>query len=214
MRKIHLIELLLLTACGTIFSGATGQAADDAWRFVRQDQSVELYQRPFKDSKIPELRGHTHFHASISDVYRVISDYNHFSDFIPMVSESRILKRDAQASWVYQRLGMPSPITDRHYVIKVVDDLHAAPTGIINVTWWMDSAHSMSLASNDAIIPDAFSGSWHLQDLALQGDCDAVYTIHVDPAGVLPGWLFVSMSERYVIQVMNAVRKRIAINSE
>lgn len=214
MRKIHLIELLLLTVCGTIFSGATGHAADDAWRFVRQDQNVELYRRPFKDSKIPELRGHTHFHASISDVYRVISDYDHFSDFIPMVSESRILKRDARAIWVYQRLGMPSPITDRHYVIKVVDDLHAAPTGIINVTWWMDSARSMSLASNDAIIPDAFSGSWHLRDLALQGDCDAIYTIHVDPAGVLPGWLFVSMSERYVIQVMNAVRKRIAINSE
>ena len=214
MRETRLLELLLFTAYWAMFSGAASRAAEDEWRFVRQDQGVDIYRRPFNDSRIPELRGHTHFHASISDVYRVISDYDHFSDFIPMVSESRVLKRDARAIWVYQRLGMPSPITDRHYVIKVVDDLHAAPISVIDITWWMDSTHSISLASNDAIMPEAFSGSWHLQDLALQGDCDAVYTIHVDPAGVLPDWLFVSMSERYVIQVMNAVRKRIGVNSE
>lgn len=214
MRKIHLVGLLLLTVYGAMFSGATGRADEDDWKFVRQDQGVAIYLRPLKDSKIPELRGHTRFNASISDVYRVISDYDHFSDFIPMVSESRVLKRDARTIWVYQRLRMPFPIADRHYVIKIVDDLHAAPTGIIDVTWWMDSTQSMSHASGDAIMPDAFSGSWHLQQLASHGDCDAVYTIHVDPASVLPDWLFVSMSERYVIQVMNAVRKRIGDNSE
>jgi len=204
----------MFTACWAMFSGVASRAAEDEWRFVRQDQGVEISGRQFNGSSIPELRGHTRFHASIGDVYRVISDYDHFSEFIPMVSESRVLKRDTRAIWVYQRLGMPSPVTDRHYVIKVADDLHAAPTGIIDVTWRMDSAHSMSLASNDAIVPHAFSGSWHLQDLALQGECDALYTIHVDPAGVLPDWLFISMSERYVIQVMNAVRKRIGINSQ
>jgi hypothetical protein len=183
MREIRLLGLLLFTARWRMFSGAASLAVEDEWRFVRQDQSVEIYLRPFKDSKIPELRGHTHFHASISDVYKAISDYDQFSDFIPMVTESRILKRDVQAIWVYQRLGMTSPITDRHYVIKAVDDLHAAPTRIIHVTWRMDSTRSMSLASNDAIIPDAFSGSWHLQDLAPHGDCGAVYAIHVDPAG-------------------------------
>lgn len=212
MRENGRLGLLLLTACWAVLSSAASGAAEDEWRFVRQDQGVEIYSRPFNGSSIPELRGHTHFHGSISDVFRVISDYDHFSDFIPMVRESRVLKRDTRAIWVYQRLGMPSPITDRHYIIKVVDDLHAAPTGIIEVTWSLDRTQSMSRASNDAIMPDAFSGSWHLRDLGLQGDCDAVYTIHVDPAGVLPGWLFVNMSERCLIQVMNAVRKRIEIS--
>jgi ribosome-associated toxin RatA of RatAB toxin-antitoxin module len=214
MRETRLLGILLFSAYMTMLSGAASGAVEGEWRLVRQEHGVEVYRRPFNDSEIPELRGRTHFNASVGNVYRVISDYDHFSDFIPMVSDSRVLKRDARAIWVYQRLGMPSPITDRHYVIKVVDDLHAAPTGIIDVTRWMDGARSMSLASDDAIIPDAFSGSWHLQDLASQGDCYAVYTIHVDPAGVLPGWLFASMSERYVIQVMNAVRKRIGINRE
>jgi ribosome-associated toxin RatA of RatAB toxin-antitoxin module len=213
MPETRLPGLLLLTACWAMFSGAASRAAEDEWSFVRQDQGVEISRRPFDGSSIPALRGHTRFHASIGDVYRVISDYDHFSDFIPMVSESRVLKRDARAIWVYQRLGMPSPITDRHYVIKVTDDLHAAPTGIIDVTWRMDSALSMSLASNGAIVPHAFSGSWHLQELALRGECDALYTIHVDPAGVLPDWLFIRMSERYVVQVMNAVRKRIGSNT-
>jgi ribosome-associated toxin RatA of RatAB toxin-antitoxin module len=211
MHETRLLGLLLLTACWAILSSAASRATEDEWRFVRQDHGVEIDRRPFSDSRIPELRGHTQFHASVRDVYRVISDYDHFSDFIPMVSESRVIKRDTRTIWVYQRLALPAPITDRHYVIRVVDDLHGAPTGVIDVTWWMDRAYSLSLASDDAIVPNAFSGSWHLQDLALQGTCDAVYTIHVDPAGVLPGWLFVSMSERYVIQVMNAVRKRMGI---
>jgi len=98
MRKIHLVGLLLLTVYGAMFSGATGRADEDDWKFVRQDQGVAIYLRPLKDSKIPELRGHTRFHASISDVYRVISDYDHFSDFIPMVSESRVRKRIADNS--------------------------------------------------------------------------------------------------------------------
>jgi hypothetical protein len=38
--------------------------------------------------------------------------------------------------------------------------------------------------------------------------CDAVYSIHVDPGGRLPAWLYSRAAERYVTNVVEAVRQR------
>lgn len=174
---------------------------------------VEIYRRPVSGSDIPAVRGRTHFRASVGDVYRVISDYDHFTGFIPYVSESRVLEQDDRATRVYQRLGFPMPVADRHYIIKVVNELHAPATQVIDVSWQLDKRRSMTLSTQDALLPAAFSGSWHLEAPAGQAGCDAVYTIHVDPAGALPNWLFVRVAERYVAGVMQAVRKQLTGNN-
>jgi ribosome-associated toxin RatA of RatAB toxin-antitoxin module len=216
MGEIRQVQRLLWCVCclmSTAVAGPAGDAAAADWTLVRRVEDVELYRSPVTDSDMPALRGHTRFPATAGDVFRVISDYDHFAGFIPLVSESRIVERDARTTWVYQRLGLPLPVTDRHYIIKVVNDLHAVPAGAIDVDWQLDPVRSKSLSSKDALLPDALSGSWHLEPLAGQTGCDAVYTIHVEPGGTVPDWLFVRVTEHYVIEVMDAVRKRIAVNS-
>lgn len=214
MCETRLVRLLLWSACWLVSSGVAAPLASAAageWTRVRQVDGVEIYRQPVEGSDIPAVRGRTHFSAPVSDVFRVISDYDHFAGFIPSVSESRVVERDNRATWVYQRLGFPLPVTDRHYIIKVVNDLHGPGAGAIDVGWQLDKARSASLSSTDALLPAAFSGSWHLEALADHAGCDAAYTIHVDPAGALPDWLFVRVTERYVIGVINAVRKRIEV---
>jgi len=210
MREIGLVRLLLWGTCWLLCSGVAASAAGE-WTRVREVDGVEVYRQPVKGSSIPALRARTRFRAPVSDVFRVISDYDHFAGFIPSVSESRVLERNNRTTWVYQRLGFPSPVADRHYIIEVVDDLHVPGAGVIDVGWQLDKVRSASLSSTDALLPAAFSGSWHLEALADPAGCDAVYTIHVDPAGALPDWLFVRLTERYVVRVMNAVRKRIEV---
>jgi Polyketide cyclase / dehydrase and lipid transport len=216
MRETRLAQLLLWGVCCSMsvaFAGPAGAVAEGDWTLVRRVDAVDLYRRPVKDSDMPALQAHTRFRAPVGDVFRVISDYDHFAGFIPLVSESRVVDKEARATWVYQRLGLPLPFTDRHYIIKVVDDRHAPATGVIDVAWQVDRLRSLSLPPNGALLPDAFSGSWHLEALAGQADCDAVYSLHVEPGGTVPTWLFVGVIERYVIQVMDAVRNRIAVNS-
>jgi hypothetical protein len=77
----------------------------------------------------------------------------------------------------------------------------------------VDKSRSASLPVNGALLPGAFSGSWHLEALAGQAGCDAVYSLHVEAGGTVPTWLFAGVTEHYVIQVMDAVRKRIAVNN-
>ena len=182
----------------------------DGWTLVRRVDDVDLYRRPVQNSAIPALLGHTRLHASIGSVFRVISDYDHFADFIPLVSESRVLERTARTSWVYQRLGLPLLVADRHYIIKVDDNWHDPATAAIAVDWQLDASRSRSLPSADALLPAAFKGSWRLAALPAQSWCDAVYSIHVEPGGAVPDWLFARVSERYVVQVIDAVRKRLA----
>jgi len=217
MRATHLVQLLLWSGCWLMSScaaGPVGDAAAGEWSLVRRDRDVEIYRQPVEDSDIPAVRGYTLFHAPVSEVFRVISDYDHFAGFIPLVSESRVLESDARSSRVYQRLGLPLLIADRHYIIRVENDLHAPAQGVIDVGWQLDKIRSLSLSSKGAVVPDAFSGSWHLEAVPGKADCDAIYTVHVEPGGALPNWLFVRVTERYVIQVMDAVRKRIAVNSK
>jgi len=213
MRHTGVVLLLFWCACWFVCSataGAVGDAAPGDWVFVRRVGDIEIYRRPVSGSDVPAVRARTHFPASVGDVYQVVADYNHFAGFIPYVSESRVLEQDERATRVYQRLDFPVPIADRHYVIKVVNEVHARATHVIDVSWQLDTRRSMALSTQDALLPDAFSGSWHLDALSGQAGCDAVYTIHVDPAGGLPNWLFVRVTEHYVVKVLNAVRNRLA----
>ncbi len=204
-------HLLLWGACWLASATAAAwKPATDGWTLVRRVDDVDLYRRPTQNSGIPALLGHTRLQAPIGSVFRVISDYDHFAEFIPLVSESRVLERTARTTRVYQRLGLPLLLVDRHYVIKIEDDRRDAASTSIAVNWQLDKSRSRSLPSTDALLPAAFSGSWQLAALPDQGGCDAIYTIHVEPGGAVPDWLFARVSERYVVQVIDAVRKRLA----
>lgn len=211
----RLARALLWAVCWWL-CGATACPAGETtgeWQLVRRVGEVELYRRPVEGSDIPALRGHARFPAPIGAVFRVVSDYDHFAGFIPLVGESRVVRREAGITWVYQRLVLPLWFTDRHYVIRVVDDRHAPASNIIDIGWQLDEKRSLALTANDALLPGTFSGSWHLETIAGQAGCDAVYTLHVDPGGAVPTWLFVRLTGNYVLQVMNAVRERVAVDS-
>jgi ribosome-associated toxin RatA of RatAB toxin-antitoxin module len=208
-----LVCLLACSAYGfaSTVSAATGQdPATAGWIFIRHAGDVDLYRQPVEHSASPALLAHARFDAPIADVFSVISDYDHFAEFIPLVSESRVLERNTRSMWVYQRLGLPLLVTDRHYIIKIIDDLERLAAGVIDISWQLDRSRSAALAARGALLPEVFSGYWHLTALPDQSACDAVYSVHVEPGGRLPAWLFARVSERYVVQVINAVRKRLA----
>ena len=191
-------------------AGADWRPAAEGWTLIGHHGSVELYRKAVPDANTPAMAGHTQFRAAVMDVYRIVSDYDHFNRFIPRVAESRVLARDGRKTWVYQRLGLPLLFADRHYVIEVVDDMHALARGEIRISWKLDRARSTSLASGDAVLPDAFSGNWRLAAVSGSPLTDAVYSIQVDAGGRLPRWLVRRASERYVVQVIDAVRKQLA----
>ena len=207
--ELGLVCLLFLSGMLPVTAGALQGLAPEDWTFSRRLGDVDIYRQPINGSRFPAVRAHARINASAKALYAVISDYEHFRDFIPSVLDSRVLARQMSTLSVYQRLGFPLMVADRHYVIQVTENLVQAGEGLLRVTWQLDRQQSLSLTSGSAVVPDAFSGSWRLAELEEGRASDAVYSIHVEPGGMLPAWLFSSASERYVFQIIQAVRRKL-----
>jgi len=207
---LGLVCLLFLSGMLPVTAGALQGLAPEDWTFSRRLGDVDIYRQPINGSRFPAVRAHARINASAKALYAVISDYEHFRDFIPSVLDSRVLARQMSTLSVYQRLGFPLMVADRHYVIQVTENLVQAGEGLLRVTWQLDRQQSLSLTSGRAVVPAAFSGSWRLAELEQGRATDATYSIHVEPGGRLPAWLLLSASERYVFQVIQAVRRRLS----
>jgi ribosome-associated toxin RatA of RatAB toxin-antitoxin module len=207
--------LVLLVACG-VGQAATGaedwQPEADGWELLRRVDGIELYRKPVAGSHFPALLARTRMTVPATNVYRVISDYDHFTGFVPAVTASRVLERSGANTRVYQRLGLPLLFADRHYVIRITDSLDAA-NGLVRVNWQLDAERSRALSAAAALLPETFTGSWRLTDTPGGPGCTAVYAIHVEPGGRLPAWLFSRAAERYVTDVVEAVREQVMLRA-
>jgi len=205
--------LAVLVACGTgpVAAGnADWQPEADGWEYLRRVDGITLYRKPVAGSRFPALLARTRMEVAAANVFRVISDYDHFTGFVPAVTASRVLERSAANTRVYQRLNLPMLFADRHYVIRITDTLDEA-NGRVRVNWQLDAERSRALPPADTVLPDAFTGFWRLADTPGGSGCAAVYSIHVEPGGRLPAWLFSRAAERYVTDVVAAVRKQVML---
>jgi len=183
------------------------------WSHLRQVGMTEIYRKPVADSPFPALLARTRLPVPAEKVFRVISDYDHFADFVPAVNESRVLEKSGAITRVYQRLGLPMLFADRHYVIQVTDIPDAA-NGLVRVNWRLDANQTRALSTTEAVLPETFTGFWRLTDIPDGSGCDAIYSIHVDPGGQIPAWLFSRAAEHYVTDVVAAVRNRLRLNTQ
>jgi ribosome-associated toxin RatA of RatAB toxin-antitoxin module len=207
-RAVVYVVLLVTCGVGPVAAGAGDcQPEVDGWGYLRRIDHIELYRKPVTGSRFPAVLARTQMEVPAANGFRVISDYDHFADFVPAVSASRVLAQAGANTWVYQRLGLPMLVADRHYVIQVTDAFDEA-NGLVRVNWQLDDNRSRALSPTDAVLPDMFTGFWRLTDTPDGSGCEAIYAIHVDPGGRLPAWLYSRAAERYVANVVEAVRVR------
>jgi len=79
-------------------AGALEGLPVDGWTFTRRMGDVDIYRRSINGSEFPALRAHARIKASAKAVYAVISDYDHFRDFIPVWSVNQALSHYRRGS--------------------------------------------------------------------------------------------------------------------
>ena len=201
----------VLLLCGVAWLLAGGiQAAQDEWQLVKETRAGYLYHRESEHSSIPWTMITARFSASPERVHAIVTDYDHFSEFIPNVSESRIVQDKGSEQWVYHHLHFPGPIADRSYVIVSTDRGSRPDEGYYRVEWvlWDDAFPDIDLSAG--VRPLAFTGFWEIQPGRDAGSTEARYAVHSDPGGLVPGWLVSTMTDRYAGQVVQAIRERLA----
>jgi hypothetical protein len=202
---------VVLLLFGTVLSLASGiQGGQDEWQLVKKTRAGHLYHRESSDSSIPWTMIAARFSASPERVHAMVTDYNHFSEFIPNVAESRVVQDAGSEQWVYHHLNFPVPVADRSYIIVSTDRDSRPGDGHYRVEWVLSDEIFPGVDLSAGVRPQAFAGFWEIQPGRDADSTEARYAVHSDPGGLVPGWLVSTMTDRYAIQVVQAIRARLA----
>lgn len=116
-------------------------------------------------------------------VYRAVTDYANYDEFMPFVVQADVMKTLPDgAALSSQRLRLPRPFGERHYVLRVASRVETGRAG--GRTWrteWAYVPGSGDIAGQ--------RGSWTLTQLA-PGRTLATFRLFSDPGGAVPGWLY------------------------
>ncbi len=188
-----------------------GVADPQGWSLVRVVQGFPIYHKDIVDSRFPQIRTGAMILVPPVKVHAVISDYDHFADFVPYVRDSRTVTRTVDKHLVFQRLRFPGPLSDRRYTIRITDQANHASRDSYRVEWRLEPKQDV-VDDLSGLVPKSFSGFWELIPARQGTATNAIYSIHVDPGGFWPAWLITPAVDRYLPQVMQAVIERTAID--
>ena len=199
---------VLLGLC--LWPGFSAAAVDcQQWHQVLETAEGPVLHRCHPGSPVDEVMIEAHFRSAPERLYALVNDYDAFADFIPDVAESRVLERHGMEQWVFHRLHFPGPVADRAYVMKSTAVVTPRPHPVWRVDWALSDRVFSGVEPAKGIHPDSLSGFWVIEPAGGTGMTNARYAVHSDPGGLLPAWLVMHMTDRYVQQVVAAVRTRL-----
>jgi ribosome-associated toxin RatA of RatAB toxin-antitoxin module len=208
-RQTICFTLLVLLMRGTGMDRAVAAADCQRWRQVRDTAEGVVYHRCRPDSPVQEVMIETRFSAAPERLYTLVNDYAAFAGFIPDVAESRVLEAASGVQWVYNRLHFPGPVADRVYVMKSTATGATASRQAWRVEWTLTDRVFPQVDLSGGVRPESFSGYWEIEAADDPELSKARYAVHTEPGGRLPAWLVMRMTDRYVEQVVAAIRDRL-----
>jgi ribosome-associated toxin RatA of RatAB toxin-antitoxin module len=178
------------------------------WQAVLARDGLRLYNRAVPGAAVPAALARVRIEVPPARLFAVITDYDRFAGFVPYVTSSRVVHREAGLRRVSQHLRFPGPVADRHYVIESRDSVTSSPQERWRVEWRLVPESDSPASGGTGITPNAFTGYWELTPVAGGKATDAIYSLHFDPGGALPSWLVTFAMNRYLPKVIDAVRAR------
>lgn len=135
-------------------------------------------------------------------VFAVVTDYDGFDRFMPMVRDSArrgVRGEHGERVVVYQSLDLPFPISNRHFEIEVETRDEQTRRG------WRCLESRWAYVPGSGNIAEGY-GRWEvLEDGA--GRALVAYVAFVDPGGRLPGWAFSWATRQGLPRILQAVQQ-------
>jgi hypothetical protein len=131
-------------------------------------------------------------------VFAVVTDYDGFERFMPLVRDSKRLGERGGRVIVRQSLDLPFPISNRHFEIEVESRDQQTRRGwrCLESRWWY-VPDSGNIAEG--------SGRWEVLEDG-SGRALVAYVAYVDPGGKLPGWAYSWATRQGLPRILQAVQ--------
>src|SRR5438128_10600463 len=126
-----------------VFLGETSLATEimespnpnDGWKFVKETGGISFSSRARAGSSLEEFRAVGEIGASSRAVHNVLDDVVAYPDFMPFTKECRIIKREGDAFFAYQRLS-PGIVRDRDSTLRISKKSCPAQGGLVFLDQW------------------------------------------------------------------------------
>src|SRR5260370_34245321 len=121
----------------SIFADEFIQSPDpnDGWKFVKETGGISFSSRARAGSSLKEFRAVGEIGASSRAVHNVLDDVVAYPNFMPFTKECRVIKREGDALFAYQRLS-PGIVRDRDYTLRICRKSWPAQGGLVFLDQW------------------------------------------------------------------------------
>jgi len=178
----------------------------DGWKLVKESGGVSLYYRTRAGTAFKEFKATGQIEASTCAVHNVIDDLESYPSFMPYTVECRLIKREGDLIYSYQRLS-PKIVCDRDYTLRVRETSWPVQGGLVYLNQW-EPANQFGPSEKPGVLRVKLDeGSWLLEPEGTD-KTRATYLIYTDSGGRLPAFLANFASEIGIRKLFAAVRKQ------
>lgn len=176
---------------------------EPAWEPVKDADGVRVFARAVGSGGVREVKAETVVATPPPRVLAVLEDVEHYVDFMPYMSEARVLRRFAGGHIEYQHIDPPF-VDERDYALEVRITTDA--DGTLRRRWTEANGEAPPPVEGRVRVP-INRGSWTLAPLP-GGRTAITYHVHSDPGGSLPAWLVNKANTTSIPDLLVAVRQR------
>lgn len=161
------------------------RASEASWSLAREENGIVVYTRPVEGSGIREFKGSGVVAATVDSIRALLRDADHFKDWFPNLSESRLLAREGNVSYQYYVLDLPWPVSDRDNVLR--SETTIEPTsGRISIK--TTAAPDYHPEQPERVRVRRALSQWLLEPVT-PGQTQVTFTMHLELGGGVPQWL-------------------------
>jgi ribosome-associated toxin RatA of RatAB toxin-antitoxin module len=200
------VAVLVLVAC--LLASRVGAAEQSEptqqWRLASQSGGLKLYSRVRIGSALKEFKAVGIIDASTRVVHNVLNDVAGYPKFMPFVAECRLLKREDDSIYAYQRIS-PKMVADRDYTIRVQEKSWPKEGGEVYSKRWQTANEVGPPEKQGVLRVKVCEGTWLLEPEQSERT-RATYTIYTDTGGSLPAFIANAASGVGIRKIFAAIR--------
>ncbi len=201
--RLALLATLALVAPGAVALEAASPGP--GWELANKRDDLIIYTRDNPKVGTRDLVAVGEVDASPEAVFRVVTDFDRYPNFMPYVKESKTLKRtDAQRLTIYSLLSPPL-VDDRDYAIDVTMTTGSPANGGVYKSAWV-SVPEAAPERSGIVRVKINTGSWLMEPLEGGRRSRVTYTVSTHPGGSIPTWVANKSNTVAIPDLFKAVR--------
>ena len=170
----------------TLFFLAASSFAQNDWKLRTEKDGIKVYSAEVSYSKVKALKVECNFKASSSQLVAVLLDIRNSAKWIYHTKSASLVKQISPSElYYYSEIALPWPVENRDFVAHLTVTQNKE-TKVVTID---GPAVPGFIAAKDGIVRiEKSRGQWVIEPLS-KNEVKVIYTLQVDPGGLLPPWL-------------------------